>query len=122
MEIFQLLLLRFIYILDWVNWLEIIMFACSIVFGVVFTNQCLCPYDWQWQVGAIALFLAWIELIIFIRKLPLTGIYILMFVNIFYTFLKMIVLTLLLVVAFALAFYMAFYDPALTSAVREPFT
>ena len=34
-----------------------------------------------------------------------------MFVHIFYTFCKMIILTALLIFAFSLAFYMAFFDP-----------
>ena len=66
---------------------------------------------WQWQFGAIAVFLGWLDLIIFIRKLPLTGIYVVMFVDIFYTFCRLFFLSLLLVIAFSLAFYMAFHEP-----------
>ena len=47
--------------------------------------------------------------------LPLSdsaGIYVLMFVHIFYTFCKAISLTLLLIFAFSFAFYMTFYDPS----------
>lgn len=66
---------------------------------------------WQWQLGAIAVFLGWLNLIIFIRKFPLTGIYVVMFVDIFYTFCRLFFLSLLLVIAFGLAFYMAFNEP-----------
>ena len=41
----------------------------------------------------------------------------LMFVNIFKTFCKVIVLTLILIIAFSLAFYMAFDDPSFNFAV-----
>ena len=41
----------------------------------------------------------------------MAGIYILMFLDIFYTFWKMIILTSLLVVAFGLSFYMVFGQP-----------
>ena len=41
-----------------------------------------------------------------------------MFLNIFYTFCKMIFLTMLLLCAFALAFYMSFYDPSKNFEVR----
>ena len=71
------------------------------------------PSEWQWQLGAIAVFLGWIDLIIFIRKLPLTGIYVVMFIDIFYTFCRLFFLSFLLVVAFGLAFYMTFNDPDL---------
>lgn len=43
-----------------------------------------------------------------------------MFVKVFYTFCKVIVLTCLLVVAFSLSFYMAFYNPKKIFA-RSPF-
>ena len=113
MEFFQLLQIRLYYILDWVNWIEVTLFVCAIIFGWIFHTDCLCPQEWQWQIGTIAVFLAWIDLIIFIRKLPLTGIYVVMFVDIFYTFCKMIILSLLLVIAFGIAFYMAFFEPSI---------
>ena len=111
MELLQFIQLRLRYLLDWVNWIECTLFACAIIFAWVFHTNCLCPFEWQWQVGAAAVFLGWINLIIFFRKLPLTGIFVVMFVDIFYTFLKMIILSFLLVIAFSLAFYMAFFEP-----------
>ena len=48
------------------------------------------------------------------------GIYILMFLNIFYTFWKLIILTALLVIAFSLSFYMVFNEPGILFS-RSPF-
>ncbi len=110
-EVFQLVQLRLYYLLDWVNWVEVTMSILTILFAWVFHEDCLCPREWQWQVGTIAVFLAWIDLIIFIRKLPLTGVYVVMFLDIFYTFCRMIFLSALLVIAFGLAFYMALFEP-----------
>ena len=104
--------LRVAYWLSWVNWLELTLFTFSAVFVWVFHTECLCPMPAQWQIGVVVVFLGWIELIIIIRKLPLTGIYVVMFLDIFYTFCRLIILSTLLVVAFGLAFYMCFYDPA----------
>ena len=75
-EIFQFiqLLPSFDYIKDLVNWIEVTLFVCAILFAFVFSTQCNCPLEWQWQVGVVAVFLAWIDLIIFLRKIPLTGI------------------------------------------------
>ena len=56
-------------------------------------------------------FLGWIGLISFLQKWPVTGIYVLMFINIIQSFLKIAFLALLLVIAFALAFYMLFFEP-----------
>ena len=102
------------YLLDWINWMEISLFACSIIFVWVFHTDCLCPLKWQWQIGVVAVFLGWIDLIVFISKFPLTGIYVLMFLKILYTFLKMLILSILLVVAFGLTFYLALTQPEIT--------
>ena len=72
-ELFQSFTLKMLYFLDWVNWIEVILFICAIIFVFVFFTDCLCPTVWQWQIGCVAVFLAWIDFIIFIRKLPLTG-------------------------------------------------
>jgi len=87
---------------------------CSIIFVWVFHTGCLCPLYWQWQLGAVAIFLGWMNLIVFIQKFPLTGIYVLMFINILYTFLRTVMLSFLLVIAFSLTFYMAFFEPGIT--------
>ena len=112
MEVFQMIRLRLIeYLLDWVNWLELTLFVLSIIFAWVFHTDCLCEKGWQWQIGIVAVFLAWLDLVIFIRKLPFVGIYVVMFFDICKIFVKMIILTILLVIAFGLAFYMAFFAP-----------
>jgi len=110
-EIFQLFRHPLEYMLDWVNWLEIPLYLLSIIFTFVFATPCLCVYSWQWQIGVVAVFLGWIGLITFLQKWPVTGVYILMFVNILGSFLKIAFLALLLVIAFALAFYMLLFEP-----------
>ena len=96
---------------DWINWMEIPLYMCSIIFTVIFATPCLCVYDWQWQIGVVSIFLAWMVLITFLQKWPLTGIYVLMFLNILGSFLSIIFLALLLVIAFALVFYMLLFEP-----------
>ena len=61
------------YFKDLSNLVEVILFSCAILFAFVFLRSCYCPTSWQWQVGVVAVFLAWIDLIIFLRKIPLTG-------------------------------------------------
>lgn len=47
------------------------MFACSIIFVIVFGTTCNCPTPWQWQIGTAAILLVWIDLINLIRKLQM---------------------------------------------------
>ena len=70
----------------------------------------MCPHEWQWQVGVMAILLAWIDLIAICAKFPTIGIYVIMFGKIVGTFLKVIVLSMLLVVTFGLTFYMTFSE------------
>ena len=95
------------------NYIEIPLFILSIVFVSVFQHDCLCPTRGQWQAGFIAVFLAWIDLALYLDKLPLFGIYIQMLLKIIRNFLKVSVMAVLLLFAFGFAFYMAFYEPDL---------
>ena len=72
-EIFQILNVGYLYLRDWINFIECTLFSLTIAFSTVLTRTCLCPTSWQWQVGCIAIFLAWIEFIIFFRKFQFAG-------------------------------------------------
>ena len=71
----------------------------------------LCPHVWQWEIGVVVIFLAWINLIIVCAKFPNIGIYVIMFGKIWGTFLKVLLLSKLLVATFGLTFYMTFSEP-----------
>ena len=53
---------------------EVPLFVCAIAFASVFDRECLCPRDWQWQVGIAAVFLVWIDLILYMRRMRILGI------------------------------------------------
>ena len=110
-EALQLIQLRLDYVADWVNWMEIIMVILSIIFVWVFNTDCLCPERWQWQIGTIAVFLAWTDFIIFVQKLPGVGIYVVMLIDILWIFIKTVPLTIMLVIAFGLGLFMALFEP-----------
>ena len=114
-EFIQFIKYHIQYLINWVNYLETLLFIIAILFSFVYTEDCYCPRRWQWELGAIAVFLSWIDLVIFIRKLPITGIYVVMFINIFYIFLKLVFLAILLVLAFAFSFNMLFNDPIIAN-------
>ena len=103
------------YICNWVNLLvnifEISLYVLSIMFVSVFWTPCMCLQKWQWQIGVIAILLAWVNLIRLSAKFPSMGIYIIMFGNIILTFLKVIILSVLLLSTFAITFHMIFSEP-----------
>lgn len=113
LEIPQMFVLKHRYLLEFSNWMEITLFVSSIVFACVFSSPCFCPKSWQWQIGTVAVFLAWIDLMLFLDKFPWIGIYVLMFVQVVSTFVKTLFVSCLLVIAFALTLYMNFYEPSI---------
>ena len=110
-EVFQMCQHKIYYFTDLVNWMELLMAVFAIIFGWVFNTDCLCTYRWQWQIGTIAVFLAWFDFIIFVQKLPAIGIYVAMLRDILWRFIKTIPLATMLVIAFALGFFMLFSEP-----------
>ena len=118
LEISQLVFMRHRYFLKIENFIELLAYISAIIFVSHFGTNCWCPTNWQWQLGAFGVFLAWINLILFLKRVPLLGIYVLMFNAILQTFLKFALIAFLFVVAFGIGFYMILYKAVSVSAVR----
>lgn len=100
------------YVLDFENWLEVFIFVLSVVFLLYhLSSECFCSDRRTWTVGIIAVFLGWMDLIVVLRRIPMTGITISIMYNIFATFLELIFIATLLIFAFALPFYMLLVIP-----------
>ena len=109
MELFELVQRRLLYLKEIENYLEILLIVCTAIFAITgHAADCFCVSSFSWQTGALALFLGWVDLIMYLKKLPLTGIRINMLQTVVITFLKLIYLPAILIVAFALPFYMLF--------------
>ena len=92
------------------NHLEIAANILILLFMVdpLYASNCQSlPNDWPWQCGIFAVFLTWIKKIISMKRFPLIGICILMYLDILFTFLKIVPMTLFFLMAFGMAFYMA---------------
>jgi len=96
------------YFLAFENYFQICVFSFTIIFVFGFFNDCWCATPWQWQIGALAVFLAWFNVIILLKDMPWAGIPINMLFNIIWTFLKLIFMPILLIIAFSIPFYMLF--------------
>jgi len=109
MELFEFIQRKMNYLTEIENYLEMLLIVCTIIFAVGgISANCFCVNSFTWQFGAMALFLGWIELILYLKKLPLTGIRINMLQTVVITFLKLVYLPVILIIAFALPFYMLF--------------
>ena len=111
-EVFQMYYRHFRYFVEFENWMELYLYSSSIAFvGFGLTADCQCPEPWEWEFGAVTLLIAWLNLVLFLKKFPLTGVYVLMFIHILRTILKMLLLPILFVISFGLTFYMLFFRP-----------
>ena len=90
------------------NTIEWSTFVLSIVFVCDLTGcheETGLRFGWQWQLGAVAITAAWVNLVSNVRKFPFLGIYVVMITDVLMTFMKVAVIVILLVEGFALGFY-----------------
>ena len=117
-ELLQIWRRKFLYLYDLENFVEIPLFVLTIVFCVGHNrDDCFCTTAMAWQVGAVALFLAWTDLLMFLKRLPFTGIPINILLNIVYTFATLAIIPALLILSFCLPFYLLLVRPVCHSAV-----
>lgn len=108
-ELIQFIQRRKNYLTEIENYMEILLIISTVIFASAgHAENCFCYVSFAWQFGALAVFLAWIDLVLYLKKLPLTGIPINMLQTVVLTFLKLIYLPAILIIAFAIPFYMLF--------------
>eukprot|EP00111_Clytia_hemisphaerica_P024707 TCONS_00072807-protein len=109
LEPIQMINRRFSYFCDLTNWLELTMYILALLYTfpnmdeAYLTNCDTVPY--KTSLGACAIFLAWCDLLLFIRKFTNVGIYVVMFIDVMKTFLKFSLTFSLFIVAFAMVFH-----------------
>ncbi|CAH3028136.1 unnamed protein product, partial [Porites evermanni] len=94
---------RMAYVLSFLNLVEWICYVATFVFVL---PPCDCKKGYKLQVGAVALFFGWMNLILYFRRLSSYGQYVIMLTTMFVTLFKVTLLWLLFVMAFGTTFYM----------------
>ena len=109
MEVLQLIKRRWRYFKDVDNYFQLALFSSTIIFICGFDKEYWCSTPGQWQIGAVAVFLSWLNFIFIFKYMPY-GIAgpINMFLSISVTFLRLILLPILLLLAFGVPHYMVF--------------
>ena len=73
MEISRLVRQLHLFFVNFDTWVEVPLFIFAISFAAVFNRECFCPGDGQWQVGIAAVFLVWVDLILYMRRMRILG-------------------------------------------------
>lgn len=114
-ELFQMYVQRLRYLTDLQNVLEIWMYVCGLFFLIHYvfpgsTGLCTGRQGVVWRFGAVAVFMAYFNLILLTRNLSFIGLYVTMFIEVFKTLMKVMVMVMLFVLAFALVFFILFKE------------
>ncbi|CAH1773123.1 unnamed protein product [Owenia fusiformis] len=115
-ELFQLFHQKFRYFLDPINIMEWMIYGASLAFTVPFLFGFSSIV--QWQCAPIAVCLAWINFMLFFVRLDVIGIYVVMFLEILKTLVKVLVVFFTVIVAFGMTFYMLLSNQS--DAYRTP--
>lgn len=102
-HIFSLLRKRMAYLRNVLNYGEWICYIAALIFVL---PTCDCKLGRKLEVGAVALFFGWLNLILYFRRLSSYGQYVIMLTTMFVTLVKVLLLWMLFVMAFGTTFYM----------------
>ena len=118
-EILQLLIQRFKYFTDITNLLEWILYSTTIVFMIPYTM----PDKWvdstfkqskqktfMWINGLVSIFLCYVNLVLFLRRFRILGIYVTMYVEVTKTVLKVILVFSVFILGFTIVFFVLFKE------------
>ena len=113
-ELYQICLQRAAYFKEWTNVLEWVLYVTTIIFILPYVSSGLSSLRGDprvtWQIGAVAVFLGYLNLILFAQTLDHVGIYVTMFFQVAMTVLKTISLFMLFAVAFSVVFFILFRE------------
>ena len=89
-----------------INYLEWILYMSTLVFMFDFLlSSNVISFRQKWNAGAISVLLTWINLLLFLTRFPYFGLYVVMFVEVFATVLRVLIVFGVFIVAFALSFH-----------------
>jgi hypothetical protein len=75
LELVRLIRQLHIFFVDFDTWVKVPLFIFTNIFvlAVVLDQECFCPRNWQWEIGVAAVFLVWIDLILYMRRMRVLG-------------------------------------------------
>ncbi|CAL1534373.1 unnamed protein product, partial [Lymnaea stagnalis] len=97
-EILQLITQRQFYFADIGNALEWSLYSSTLIFVTPFFSGK--SFHWQWEAGAVCVFLAWFNCLVFLQRFDFFGIYVVMFLEILRTLVQVLCVFSILIIAF----------------------
>ncbi|CAG9824314.1 unnamed protein product [Phaedon cochleariae] len=102
-EFFQLYQQKFIYFMDPMNIVTWFLYFSTLVMVLPIFGGEVC--DIQFSFASLTVFLSWFNLLLLLQRFDQVGIYVVMFLEILQTLIKVLMVFSILIIAFGLAFY-----------------
>lgn len=102
-ELIQVYQQKFMYFLDPINLVTWILYTSAII--MVFPIFWGTMYELQFSCASVTVFLSWFNLLLLLQRFDQVGIYVVMFLEILQTLIKVLLVFSILIIAFGLAFY-----------------
>lgn len=104
-ELLQLYRLRLKYFWDASSYMDWSINLLALFYLISKDPGCLCKTPLQMKAAALSLFLGWLNLVLYLRRLSTYGRFVVMLMTMIQTLLKVIILFILFILAFGVSFY-----------------
>jgi transient receptor potential cation channel subfamily A protein 1 len=102
-EMIQMYQQKYMYFMDPINLVTWILYSAAIVMVLpIFWGT---MYELQFSCASVTVFLSWFNLLLLLQRFDQVGIYVVMFLEILQTLIKVLMVFSILIIAFGLAFY-----------------
>lgn len=102
-EFLQIYQQKYMYFMDPINLVTWLLHFSALVMVVPIFGGTV--YDVQFSCASLAVFLSWFNLLLLLQRFDQVGIYVVMFLEILQTLIKVLMVFSILIIAFGLAFY-----------------
>ncbi|XP_065074384.1 transient receptor potential cation channel subfamily A member 1 isoform X2 [Ochlerotatus camptorhynchus] len=103
-EILQAYQQKWHYLIEPINLVSWILYISALIMVLPMFNNGLC-YSGNFSAASVTVFLSWFNLLLFLQRFDQVGIYVVMFLEILQTLIKVLTVFSILIIAFGLAFY-----------------
>ncbi len=119
-EVIQAVIQRRKYFSQGINYFEWALYISTMIFMIpfIFSNHSL-SFEQKWNAGAISILLTWIEFLLFLSRFPYFGLYVVMFVEVLKTMVRVLLVFAIFIVGFALSFYVLMREQDTFSSVEK---
>lgn len=102
-EFVQMYQQKYMYFMDPINLVTWLLYMSALVMVLpIFGGQ---MYEFQFSCASVTVFLSWFNLLLLLQRFDQVGIYVVMFLEILQTLIKVLMVFSILIIAFGLAFY-----------------